>query len=453
MVMPAFAQPLPSIDGVRTPNLLPGGEFTALQETDGTWTIKAVPILAEMEPGRRSNEKKIDGAWMLAAIARHAQLERDNRHLAAVHELHHDPGVVPTQIGFLRLSHVGRLRLNGKDQDVLFADIVRVRQYDLDRMQELELPFRSIEISRTWKPEIASLALMATEAPEHKLPMLTLGDVVPSDEFENQPIALVETGDRVHLQFGITGATNMADAPKKPDELEEDGASDATTDMITKVVSEYVSKTLPDMIKSALEGAGSGGDAPAADLADDDTSPAETDDEDDMAEDDDDDEKDDDKNSGKNAKMRGEIAALKKVNADRDKVDAKKAAVDAACEKLRESGREVDKATRKDIVALADESKNPAKSCMRYAESYLRTVPEDPPEDVEALGARGLLDGTESIDSLSDEVKAYREQGPEKLARAAEKGREFDELKKNGMHFSISRKDYIELNMDDHVVV
>src|SRR5258705_2320996 len=144
---------------------LPGGQYVALQDDDGTWTITSedrvgLPIFAQLEAGARDNAKPIGRDWMLQAIDRHRLLEKYQKHVAPVHASHRSDGHTPDRIGFLRLTKVGKLQQNGKPVDALFGEICGVKDEDLKRLEDLELPYRSVEIGRWDKPEISSLALL-----------------------------------------------------------------------------------------------------------------------------------------------------------------------------------------------------------------------------------------------------------------------------------------------------
>lgn len=166
------------------PENLPGGQYVAIQEDDGTWTITTddrvgLPIFAELEAGARENAQSIGREWMVQAIANHRALEQDQKHLAPVHASHHSAGHTPDRIGFLRLTKTGKIQQNGEQVDALFAEICGVKDEDLKRLENLELPYRSVEIGRWDRPEISSLALLEDEAPYFKMPMLKVAKKVP----------------------------------------------------------------------------------------------------------------------------------------------------------------------------------------------------------------------------------------------------------------------------------
>ena len=56
---------------------IPGGSYTAeFDATDGTYTIKNVPIMAELPEGARQNPTVVGASWFQKAILRHQMLEK-----------------------------------------------------------------------------------------------------------------------------------------------------------------------------------------------------------------------------------------------------------------------------------------------------------------------------------------------------------------------------------------
>lgn len=304
---------------------IPGGNYTAIENEDGTWTIQDVPIFSKLPKGARSNQADIGADWMKAAIVRHRQLEEDQQHLAPVHMNHHEQGRETPRVGFLRLTRVAPIAQNGKDVEALFADIVGVSSADLDRIQGLALPYRSVEVLRWEKPEIASLALLGDEAPFFKMPMLKIGQRVPRGEVDGvrqavrvkdqEPVLAFhqeaghelilfsfrgssKTGtgtketsmskkktaaagantdradgkDKLDLQSGGNGRSQdqdaeggqLADNPNDPHDTDSDGDSDGDGP-IKKQIMKILASILPGMVKEAL---GIGGAGSAAAMAD-----------------------------------------------------------------------------------------------------------------------------------------------------------------------------------------
>lgn len=435
---------------------IPGGDFTAIQGDDGLWTIKAVPILAEMEAGERRNRHRIDAEWMRQAIHRHRLREADG-HLPAVHEEHHENGEKRHRVGFFRPTHVGQVRVLGRQRDALFADLVGVSAEDLEDMKDLRLPYRSVEVHPSWQPEIQSLALMESEAPHHKLPMLRLGEVQ-----ENPYVVALCSGDDslfIVQQIGggdmpsrkkkvaakkesPPGPVNLAD-DDEPEEEENEDLGGAELDTKIKELQDSIPGLIADAIAAKIEEIKSslGGDDNEPEAAPDSMEPAEQFSEAEM-----------DKLKdleAKNAEAAGRLASLEKKNRDRETQDTITSVVDSQCVKLRDEGWAVDDTVRSDMVKLAEGATDPASTVETFVTSYRKSTPQDPPQDLEQLGQRGLLTGNESFESLPEEVVAYREKGPDAFARAVQLHTEYEALASTMRGFDRGREtlaDHLEIN-------
>ena len=157
---------------------VPGGNYGAEQAPNGTWTIKSLPIFSEVKSGARGNDQHIGSEWMNAAIAKCKELSLVQQHMAPVHLGHH--GALKNKdtprVGFLKLSHIGKMPIEGVPSWTLFADIVGISEKDFAELKDLSHPYRSVEIGDWNKPEIASLALLSDESPYFKFPMMTIGE-------------------------------------------------------------------------------------------------------------------------------------------------------------------------------------------------------------------------------------------------------------------------------------
>lgn len=202
---------------------IPGGNYTAIQETDGTWTVKDVPIFAELPAGMRENEAKVSTKWMEACLKRHSLLESEG-HLPPLHENHHDLGRETPRLGFFRPTHIARLRQEGAEVPALFADLVGLSDASLEKIKNRELPYRSVEIVEWERPELASLALLADESPFFKMEMLSIGDEVAATNINPSPdevlVAVAEgSGEGAALLFSFKGLTKQGRRMRLRDKL------------------------------------------------------------------------------------------------------------------------------------------------------------------------------------------------------------------------------------------
>lgn len=162
-----------------------GGNYTAVDNRDGTFDILDVPIFASLPANAKRNEKPIGSQWMEKAIEKNKARAKEG-HLPPVHIQHHDVGVKPEYAGKFVLTRVGKIKHEGKEVDAIFADIVGMPQEVFERVQKGFLPYRSVEIFNWDDPEIDSLALMDTEVPFFRIEMLTIGEVVSRSTFSSQ---------------------------------------------------------------------------------------------------------------------------------------------------------------------------------------------------------------------------------------------------------------------------
>ena len=194
---------------------VPGGNYTAEQAPNGTWTIKGLPIFSEVEPGKRGNQQHVGPEWMNAAIAKAKELRFNQQHMAPVHLGHHGAlkNKETPRVGFLKPMDVNRLMIEGKPQWCLFADVVGISQENFDQLKNLSHPYRSVEIGDWNKPEIASLALLSDESPYFKFPMLTIGQM--KAHAGKKPINFGAEWDGNYQFFEFAGA--FSPPPDTPD--------------------------------------------------------------------------------------------------------------------------------------------------------------------------------------------------------------------------------------------
>lgn len=164
---------------------LPGGDYVAKQNEDGTWNIFDVPIFAEHTVPRTKERKKITAEWLQAAVDRAQKRLREDRYLAPLHVHHHGLTMfgtsrAPERAGFVLPKAVRKMKYEGREVNVLFADLLRIPGNVYERIRNGELPYRSVEIADINEPEISSLALLENEVPFFRFPLLTVKQVGPS---------------------------------------------------------------------------------------------------------------------------------------------------------------------------------------------------------------------------------------------------------------------------------
>jgi len=220
-------------------NQLPGGDFDAVQNEDGTWNIgidKDIPIMGTVqEVGVKGNERPIGIKWLRAALRKHRALEEQpgGAYYAPVHLRHHAENsdhdeTVPA--GFLRLNRIAPAFDGGDNQAAIFATLYNVPDEIYQQIKAKKWAFRSVEVASWDKPQVSSLSLLNTEAPFFKYPNLTIGNETPAVAVNVLPLeaaapalALCESGAGGSILFNFSEARRMAEEKIKEEiEIEED---------------------------------------------------------------------------------------------------------------------------------------------------------------------------------------------------------------------------------------
>lgn len=159
-----------------------GGKYTATQNADGTWNLLDVPICGEIPEAHIDshpwNGKPIDRAWMLKTVENHQRKFKEEGYLPPLHINHHGPGVDPEPAGKFLPTRVGKLKYDGKDTDVILADLTLIPDEVFKRIEKGELPYISIETGSWDDGKFTSCAIMDSYAPHFSFPNVTVGEKV-----------------------------------------------------------------------------------------------------------------------------------------------------------------------------------------------------------------------------------------------------------------------------------
>ena len=246
-------------------NQLPGGDFDAVQNEDGTWNIgidKDIPIMGTVqEVGVKGNERPIGIKWLRAALRKHRALEEQpgGAYYAPVHLRHHSENsdhdeTVPA--GFLRLNRIAPAFDGGDNQAAIFATLYNVPDDIYQQIKARKWAFRSVEVASWDKPQVSSLSLLNTEAPFFKYPNLTIGSETPAVAVNVLPLeaaapalALCESGAGGSILFNFSEARRMAEEKIKEEiEIEEDlDLNDEDVDVDVDVDEEDEGATLSEL--------------------------------------------------------------------------------------------------------------------------------------------------------------------------------------------------------------
>lgn len=182
-------------------------EITYRCEPDdaGTFTIRDVPIMGEVPKGEKGNESPVGKEWLEAALAK-LQTRAAEGYLPPLHLRHHDWGAKAERAGVWRATRVGEIAYDGGKMWAIFADLELVPEATRAAMARGEWPYRSVEIHSYAEHEIGSLALLDSEAPFFKFPLLRLASPDPLDG-DDGPMLLGADTERVTPYRGA--ATSM----------------------------------------------------------------------------------------------------------------------------------------------------------------------------------------------------------------------------------------------------
>jgi len=154
---------------------LPGGNYPARQNDDGTWDIQGVPVFSVIAKGIKGAPRDITRDDLVSAVETHRRKFAEDRFLARVNVLHNFGVHRPTPAGFFLPTDVLPFRMGGKVKPVIFADLLSVPDETFRAIDRDELPYCSVEV-RTYEPlTFGALALLDTEPPFFEFPLISFG--------------------------------------------------------------------------------------------------------------------------------------------------------------------------------------------------------------------------------------------------------------------------------------
>lgn len=224
-----------------------GGQYTAIDNNDGTYNIVDFPLFAEVPAGVKRNKEPIGKSWQDQALVKSREREKEG-HLPPVHIYHSDEvSQKPIYAGKLRLRAVRASTYEGETRWTTFGDILGMPKAVFDKVRAGFLSYRSVEIHNWDKPEIDSLALMDTDVPFFRMPMLTIGKVVKRD-----PEMFLGKGPSPAFACFVAEAPSMAilfkfDDGKKPapEETDEEPVAEEDEEQIAPEGAEEEDETSP----------------------------------------------------------------------------------------------------------------------------------------------------------------------------------------------------------------
>ena len=446
---------------------IPGGDYTAEQNADGTWNILDIEIYAahtrRLPDGFRDGKLqyrviKVGNKWLAGALSHHQVSREAGKFLYPLHINHHEycggSSNQPVKgSSFFMPTRIGKGVIDGEETEILYANFLGISPEVFAKIERKELAYRSAEILNINETIVSSVSVMEHDVPFFPFPLLTIGKKVPHPQAPPAPEVEVETDTQfaAAMQSAVayskhTEGGNMPDEKDKDKEANQ-GDELSVADMF---------KAIMEVMKGLVAGKGGGEEAePSRDDDDDKDKPGEerpvevpsqdADKDDDKDREtaalhgDDEKDKDKDKNkvAARAAGMEGKFDVLKARLDKRDTHDvlrhkARGWAVELAAYNL---GSDVETKLFNKAV------KEGEAAALAYVEAVKETGTKMPSDDY-APGAAPL--GTE----FPKEVMAYAKGGPDELARADAAYHNFEEAKDFGLvDPSMTREQWIKTQM------
>ncbi|MBG95042.1 MAG: hypothetical protein CL793_07300 [Chloroflexi bacterium] len=418
----------------------------------GLFRVFDVPIMAEVPEGMKENRKRIGPKWMKAAVKKAKLRWKQDGYKAPLHIEHHGGNSETSPAGFMMPHTVKQMRYEGNPVWAVFADL-EVHPHILKKIQNRELPFRSVEVFSWEKPEINSMALLKSEVPFFSFDLLELGkEVSPVEKFStvepfqacraftNGNSILFSFKDNVSMRKKMESRAERADVDRyeyeegkdeeKRDveeelsakleeivekdkeeheervELDEDGRLGAVLDLLAKIA-EKLGVDKEEEMEDVEE-------VEEAEIA---VAPVE---------------------QKALAALSGKVAALEARERSRKSKEKQEKMVDVAMNEL--AAWNPDEETRNNLSALVSSSNRPHNTIKAFVASYKKSVPRFPHNTFSDFEA--------SFDQADDpSVMRFAADGADALDMARNFSQQYDELEARGM-ITTNREDFIQIQMD-----
>lgn len=459
-----------------------GGNYEWSRNTDGTYNIFDIPVFAKhvrklgmrMVADAEGNPKieevtiNVDEKWLSRAIELNRRRYDQEQYLGPLHVRHHpkgDEGADTTEpAGHFLLKYVKAVPFEGEVVPMLYADFLRIPEGVFNRIKQGQLSYRSIESLPPQFEEIDSIALLDTDVPWFRLPMLT-----PGKEIQREVYRAVDATSpfRGYARSGVRwaalfyqageGFKEREDDEKKSDKGDSDNekktapasgddkgsmnseAEDGLTDdMSDDQIEQSLGGDTMSKILEALQALAKTQEAILAKMGGAAQPPAPVTPGAPAAE----------SGPGKSAAQfdAAEGAALKAIvygmKAEKDITEK----VNAACERLVEYN--LGPTAKKDLLDEALKSSDPE----RVISTFVATVEKHGTKMPTPVWSTARPSGSPPLPppgaNVPDEIRAYFAKSPELGQRALAAWNGYDEALKMGViHKSMSRQDFVKFNL------
>lgn len=197
--------------------------YEALEHPDGTYTIKGLPIFGEVAADSNGNKIAVTPEWLRAALDRSLSLQADG-FAGPVHVGHHGKWDALGQakdererVGALALRDLRPLKVEGKVEQTLFADITEIPAEKFERIRKGELPHVSVEYIEEHRPAIDSLAVTGSACPFKRYPNMKIAKVTKAPKAATYTV-VAPAPPPAAAKFFEVGDEKKSEAPAKDEE-------------------------------------------------------------------------------------------------------------------------------------------------------------------------------------------------------------------------------------------
>jgi hypothetical protein len=411
---------------------LGGGKYTATQNADGTWNVLDVPICGEIPEAHIDshpwNGKPIDRAWMQKTVENHQGKFKDEGFLPPLHIKHHEDGKDRQLAGKFLPTRVGKLQYEGKETDVILADLTLIPDDVFQRIEKGELSYISIEASSWEDGKFTSCAIMDSDAPYFAFPNVTVGEKVTATG-----VAVEELVGSVGMSRAYSGTKegvlvlckaftgvkladdgtekkdDAGDKTEKPGDGEADDAPKDPNEVVTPANDEMslLKQILTTLNVLAKNFTGVGSTAAATQEPAENHAPVEQE-KDAMSDPKEKKPAASAESTVQLAALEGKLAGLTQKIEDREKKDALVALASKYEAML--AGWHVTDSTRKTIALMAEKGEDAVKA---FVESFKSSVPKDPPATLSEYEGGVSMSAPSSDPDAQKVLQQYASRGPE----------------------------------------
>jgi hypothetical protein len=234
-----------------------GVEYKWKKNKDGTYTIFDVPVFQETVDSRNKDRIiKFDSKMIRDIVKENQRIQRENHHAPSIHIGHNGGGDVREEKK--KVAEAVNFRTgNLFGKFTIFCDFSGITEEEFTRIKQGELPHVSVEITRSSKPRIGSIALLSSNAPYHTLPNIKVGEQVTNYKMELMTVYQSDDNYELISNFNFFGGAEMPKDKEQKEEIqmmESDGmeGGDQSQGSESGSLEEKVKK-LEEMMKSFME--------------------------------------------------------------------------------------------------------------------------------------------------------------------------------------------------------